>query len=302
MRAQFVAREVSHGLRRNLTMTLAVIITVAVSLGLFGGALLLRAQVSTMKDFWYDKVEVSLFLCGKGSDTASCAGGAVTQAQRDQIKSDLEGLKPLVEEIYYESQAEAYQRFQEQFKNSPIANNVRESALPESFRVKLSDPTKYEVVASAFAGRPGVEQVNDQRQILDKFFKLLGGLQAIALAIALTMLVVTVLLIVNTMRVAAFSRRRETSIMRLVGASNFYIQLPFLLEAAFAAGVGALLAIGALALTKAVLVDSIVAPSFQFTSFVGWDAVIAIAPILFITGIVLAGLAAFFTLRKYLRV
>jgi cell division transport system permease protein len=302
MRAQFVAREVSHGLRRNLTMTLAVIITVAVSLGLFGGALLLRAQVSTMKDFWYDKVEVSLFLCGKGSDTASCAGGAVTQAQRDQIKSDLEALKPLVEEIYYESQAEAYQRFQEQFKNSPIADNVRESALPESFRVKLSDPTKYEVVASAFAGRPGVEQVNDQRQILDKFFKLLGGLQAIALAIALTMLVVTVLLIVNTMRVAAFSRRRETSIMRLVGASNFYIQLPFLLEAAFAAGVGALLAIGALALTKAVLVDSIVAPSFQFTSFVGWDAVIAIAPILLITGIVLAGLAAFFTLRKYLRV
>ena len=302
MRAQFVAREVSHGLRRNLTMTLAVIITVAVSLGLFGGALLLRAQVSTMKDFWYDKVEVSLFLCGKGSDTASCAGGAVTKAQRDQIKSDLEGLKPLVEEIYYESQAEAYQRFQEQFKDSPIADNVRESALPESFRVKLSDPTKYEVVASAFAGRPGVEQVNDQRQILDKFFKLLGGLQAIALAIALTMLVVTVLLIVNTMRVAAFSRRRETSIMRLVGASNFYIQLPFLLEAAFAAGVGALVAIGALALTKAVLVDSIVAPSFQFTSFVGWDAVIAVAPILLITGIVLAGLAAFFTLRKYLRV
>ena len=90
--------------------------------------------------------------------------------------------------------------------------------------------------------------------------------------------------------------------MRLVGASNFYIQLPFLLEAAFAAGVGALAAIGALVLTKAVLVDSIVAPSFQFTSFVGWDAVITIAPILFITVIVLSGLAAFFTLRKYLRV
>ncbi|MFA7323691.1 MAG: permease-like cell division protein FtsX [Candidatus Nanopelagicales bacterium] len=302
MRAQFVAREVGHGLRRNLTMTLAVMITVAVSLGLFGGALLLRAQVSTMKDFWYDKVEVSIFLCGDGSDAASCSGGAVTKAQRNQIKTDLEAMKPLVDTIYYESQAEAYQHFQEQFKNSPIAENVRQSALPESYRVKLSDPTKYEVVASAFAGRPGVEQVNDQRQILDKFFKLLGGLQAIALAIALTMLVVTVLLIVNTMRVAAFSRRRETSIMRLVGASNFYIQLPFLLEAAFAAGVGALLAIGALVLTKAVLVDSIVAPSFQFTSFVGWDAVLAIAPVLLLTGILLAGLAAFFTLRKYLRV
>jgi len=104
------------------------------------------------------------------------------------------------------------------------------------------------------------------------------------------------------MRVAAFSRRRETSIMRLVGASNFYIQLPFLLEAAFAAAAGAILAILALMLTKGILVDEVIAPSFQFTSFVGWDAVLWIAPVMLITGILLAGLAAFFTLRKYLRV
>ena len=302
MRATFVASEVSSGLRRNLTMTLAVIITVAVSLGLFGASMLVRAQVTTMKDFWYDKVEVSIFLCSKGSDTPSCSGEAVTQAQRDQIKSDLESLRPLVEEIFFESKAEAYARFQEQFKNSPIADNVSQGALPESFRVKLSDPTSYEVVASAFAGRPGIEQVNDQRQILDKFFRLLGGLQLIALLIALSMLVVTVLLIVNTMRVAAFSRRRETGIMRLVGASNFYIQLPFLLEAAFSAGVGAVLAIFGLIITKAVVIDQILAPSFQFTSFVGWDAVLAIAPLMFVVGILLAGLSAFFTLRKYLRV
>ena len=302
MRATFVASEVSSGLRRNLTMTLAVIITVAVSLGLFGASLLVRAQVSTMKDFWYDKVEVSIFLCSKGSDTPSCSGEAVTQAQRDQIKADLESLRPLVQEIFYESKADAYARFQEQFKNSPIADNVSQGALPESFRVKLSDPTSYEVVASAFAGRPGIEQVNDQRQILDKFFRLLGGLQLIALLIALSMLVVTVLLIVNTMRVAAFSRRRETGIMRLVGASNFYIQLPFLLEAAFSAGVGAVLAIFGLIVTKAVVIDQILAPSFQFTSFVGWDAVFAIAPLMFVVGILLAGLSAFFTLRKYLRV
>jgi cell division transport system permease protein len=226
----------------------------------------------------------------------------VTDAQRDQIRSDLETLRPLVQDIYYESKTEAYQRFTEQFADSPIVDNVTENALPESFRVKLSDPEKYEVVASAFAGRPGIEQVNDQRQILDRFFRLLGGLQLIALLIALSMLVVTVLLIVNTMRVAAFSRRRETSIMRLVGASNFYIQLPFLLEAALAAGLGAVLAIGTLVLTKAILVDQVLAPSFQFTSFVGWDAILAIAPILLLTGIGLAGLAAFFTLRKYLRV
>jgi len=245
---------------------------------------------------------VSIFLCSKGSDTPSCAGGAVTAAQRDQIKTDLESLRPLVQEIFYESKADAYARFKEQFANSPIVSNVSEDALPESFRVKLSDPTKYDVVASAFSGRPGIEQVNDQRQILDKFFRLLGGLQLIALLIALVMLIVTVLLIVNTMRVAAFSRRRETSIMRLVGASNFYIQLPFLLEAALAAGLGAGLAIVGLVAMKAVLIDQVLAPSFQFTAFVGWDAVLTIAPVMLITGVLLAGLAAFFTLRKYLRV
>jgi cell division transport system permease protein len=207
-----------------------------------------------------------------------------------------------VQEVFYESQEEAFVRFQEQFRNSPIVDNVTADALPESFRVKLSDPTKYDVVASAFAGRPGVEQVNDQRQLLDKFFRLLGGLQAVALFIALAMLVVTVLLIVNTMRVAAFSRRRETGIMRLVGASNFYIQLPFLLEAAIAAAVGATLAIIGLVLTKVFLVDNVLAPSFQFTAFIGWDAVLTVAPIVFLTGVGLAALAAFFTLRKYLRV
>ncbi len=116
------------------------------------------------------------------------------------------------------------------------------------------------------------------------------------------MLVVTVLLIVNTMRVAAFSRRRETGIMRLVGASNFYIQLPFLMEAAIAAAVGATIATGGLVLVKIFVIDRVLAPAFQFTAFVGWEAVWAIVPILYITGVALACLAAFLTLRKYLRV
>lgn len=302
MRARFVFGEVGNGLRRNLTMTIAVIITVGVSLALFGVALLVRSQVDTMKDFWFDKVEVSIFLCNDNSETASCAGGKVTGAQKDQIETDLESLRPLVQDVFFESQQQAFDRFIVQYRNSPIADSVTVEALPESFRVKLSDPTKYDIVASAFEGRPGVEQVNDQRQFLEKFFQLLGGLQAIALVIAIAMLFVTVLLIVNTMRIAAFSRRRETGIMRLVGASNFYIQLPFLLEAVIAAAVGATLATGGLVLVQALVVERVLAPAFQFTAFVGWDAVAAIVPILYLTGIVLAGLAAFLTLRKYLRV
>jgi cell division transport system permease protein len=302
MRARLIVSEVGIGLRRNLTMSIALIITFAVSLGLFGGALLVRDQVSTMKDYWYDKVEVSIFLCTKNSDAASCAGGQVTQAQKDQIKADLDSLKPLVQEVYYESSAEAYARFKEQFKNSPIAANASPDALPESFRVKLSDPQQYAVIASAFTGRAGVDNVVDQRTLLDKFFKVLGGLQQLALLIAGSMILVTILLIANAMRVAAFNRRRETGIMRLVGASDFYIQMPFLLEAAIGAAIGAGLAALSLVGVKAILIDRVLTPQFTITPFIGWDSVIQASIVLLILGVVLACLTAFVSLRRYLRV
>ena len=217
MRVRFVLGEVFTGIRRNLTMTIAVVITVAVSLALFGAGLMVRSQVDLMKDYWYDKVQVSIYLCGSTSEVISCAEGPVTQAQREEIRADLESLQPLVEEVYYESSAEAFERFSEQFKDAPILSNITPDQMPESFRVKLSDPTKYDVVASAFIGRPGIDSVNDQRRVLDKLFAILNGFQTGALVIAGMMLLATVLLVANTIRVAAFSRRRETGIMRLVG-------------------------------------------------------------------------------------
>lgn len=302
MRAGFVFQEVRVGFRRNLTMTIATVVTIAVSLALFGTGLLVRAQVQSMKDFWYDKVQVSIFLCGPNSDAASCAQGPVTELQRQEIRRDLEALRPVVQEVYYESQADAFKRFQEQFKDSPILENVTADALPESFRVKLQNPEEYEVVASAFRGRPGIEIVQDQRRLLDSFFKVLAGLQAIALGISVAMLAVTVLLVTNTMRVAAYSRRRETGIMRLVGASNWYIQLPFLVEAALAAAIGAGLAGGGLAAIKHFVIDQRLAPTFRFTAFITWSDVIAVLPIIFGVGMGLSVFASFFTLRKYLRV
>lgn len=301
MRLRLIFSEVGIGLRRNLTMTVALVITFAVSLSLFGMALMVRSQVDTMKDYWYDKVQVSIFLCTKGSETPSCSQGAVTEAQRDQIRTDLESLKPLVEEIYFETSQEAYDRFREQFKDSPIVPSSPD-ALPESFRVKLSDPTQYAVIASAFQGRPGVDDVVDQRQLLDRFFQVLGGLQAGALAIAVVMIIVTALLIANTMRVAAFSRRRETGIMRLVGASSFYIQVPFILEAAIGAALGAVIAGGVLIAFYHFVVDGMLRETFTFTAFIGWDTVVGILPILLITGVLLAALTALVTLRRYLRV
>jgi cell division transport system permease protein len=300
MRAGFLFKEVKIGLRRNLTMTFAVVITVAISLTLLGIGLLANSQVRVMKDYWYDKIEVSVFLCGTLSESPSCASGPVSQEQRDQIKLDIEAL-PVVDTVYYESQSEAFTRFQERFKDSAIAQNVTQDQLPESYRVKLKDPTQFAVMQSAFAGRPGVDSVQDQRSILEKFFKLLSVLRDGALAIGLASVLTAALLISNTLRIAAFNRRRETGVMKLVGASSFSIQLPFLLEGIISAIVGWIFSTGLLSVFKLV-VDSRIAPLLSFTKFFTWSDVWVASGILLITGLVVSTVASVATLRKYLKV
>ncbi|CAB4669290.1 MAG: FtsX-like permease family protein [Actinobacteria bacterium] len=300
MRTGFLFSEVRIGLRRNLTMTFAVMITVAISLTLLGIGLLANSQVRVMKDYWYDKIEVSVFLCGSLSESSSCASGPVSQEQRDSIKSDIEAL-PVVDKVYYESQSQAFIHFQERFKGSAIAQNVTQDQLPESYRVKLKDPTKFAVMQSAFAGRPGVDSVQDQRSILEKFFKLLGVLRDGALAIGLASVLTAALLISNTLRIAAFNRRRETGVMKLVGASSFSIQLPFLLEGIFSAIVGWIFSTGLLSAFK-LLVDSRIAPLLSFTKFFTWSDVWVASGILLLTGFVVSTVASIVTLRKYLKV
>ena len=300
MRAGFLFSEVRIGLRRNLTMTFAVIVTTAISLSLLGIGLLSNAQVNAMKDYWYDKIEVSVYLCGSLSESPSCAGGVVTPEQRLAIKTDLDAL-PVVQSTFYESQSEAYSRFQERFKDSAIAQNVTADQLPESFRVKLKDPTQFAVVVSAFSGRPGVDVVQDQRTILEKFFQLLNVLRNGALLVGLFSVLTAGLLISNTLRIAAFNRRRETGVMKLVGASSWSIQLPFLLEGIFSALIGWGFATGLLAGLKAV-VDSKVAPLLTFTNFFGWNEVWIASAWLLLAGFTVSTLASAITLRRYLKV
>jgi len=300
MRARFLLSEVGIGLRRNFTMTFAVIVTTAISLSLLGIGLLANAQVNAMKDYWYDKIEVSVYLCGSLSDSPSCAAGPVTSDQRLAIQADLKSL-PVVQEVFYESQQQAFVRFKERFKDSAIAQNVTADQLPESFRVKLKDPTQYSVVVSAFTGRPGVDLVQDQRSILDKFFRLLNVLRNGALAVGFASVLTAALLISNTLRIAAFNRRRETGVMKLVGATSWSIQLPFLLEGIFSAFVGWVLATGLLAGIKSV-VDSKVAPLLTFTKFFGWNEVWVSSAYLLLTGFLVSTLASLITLRRYLKV
>ncbi|CAL9553861.1 MULTISPECIES: permease-like cell division protein FtsX [Streptomyces] len=305
MRAQFVLSEIGVGLRRNLTMTFAVIVSVALSLALFGGSLLMSDQVSTMKGYWYDKVNVSIFLCNKhdAENDVNCAKGAVTEDQRKQILADLKQM-PVVEKVTYESQDEAYKHYKEQFGNSPLAGSLTPDQMQESYRIKLKDPQKYQVIASAFNGRDGVQSVQDQKGILDNLFQLLNLMNRGALGVMAMMLIVALLLIVNTVRVSAFSRRRETGIMRLVGASGFYIQAPFIAEAAVAGLIGGGLACVALVLGRYFTIDHGMDLSHKLTliNFVGWDAVLTKLPLILATSVLMPSLAAFFALRKYLKV
>ena len=302
MRLQFVLSEMGIGLRRNLSMTISVILVTMVSLFFFGFGLLSSAQVSTMKDYWYDRVEVSIFMCGQASEVANCADGEVTQAQRAELETQLTSLKPLVQTIYYESKQESFQRFKEQFKSSAITENLKVEQMPESFRVKLSDPQKYQVIASAFQGAPGVEQVLDQRALLGNLFKVLNVLTWVARGFAIVMTVSALLLVATTVRLSAFSRRRETGIMRLVGASNLLIQLPFVLEAVLATLLGAAIATGLLFAGVHFGITGFLSPLLPFFRFINTSDVVSIAPVLVGTGLAMAVIASFFTLRRYLRV
>ncbi|WP_037575889.1 permease-like cell division protein FtsX [Phaeacidiphilus oryzae] len=304
MRAQFVMSEIGTGLRRNLTMTIAVVVSVALSLALAGAALLLRDQVNSMKGYWYDKVEVSIYFCNKSDvsyNVATCHGAKSTTQQVNAVKSEL--LKsPLVEKVYYESQEQAYVHFKQQFPNSPLSSDLTPDQLQQSLRVKLKDPAQYGTVTQLVSGQSGVANVQDQRVILQPLFNLLNGLQLAALVVMLIMFAVALLLIVNTVRVSAFSRRRETGIMRLVGASNFYVQVPFIAEAAFAAVLGAVLASALLAVAKYFLIDNFLSKQIQLFQFIGWGPFFQVVPLLLVIGVAMSGVAAALTLRKYLRV
>ncbi len=302
MRMRLVLKEMAVGLRRNLSLTVAVVITVAISLALVGAGILIRYQVNDMKDFWYGKINVSIYLCGPTSVEPTCAGHAVTAAERDAIRAKLATL-PEVKQVYYESSAAAYVNAKRLFRSSPdLIKNIDPAALPESFRVKLTDPKRFSVIQSAFAGQPGVQQVQTQSEVLKKLFKLLNGFQLGAFFFAVALVVAAALLIFNAIRIAAFSRRRETGIMRLVGASRLYVQLPFLLEGAVVGLIGAIAGAGILVGIKWLFVDKALRPNIASINFIGWDWLATVLPALAAGAVLFSVLASFLTVQRYLRI
>ena len=301
MRAQFVFQEIWIGLRRNLTMTMALIVTVAIAMALFGTGLLIKAQVDSSKSYWYDRVEVSIYLCSKTSTNQSCNKADRTDAEKAQLEQDLKTM-PQVSQVEYESKEQAYARFRDRFASTPgFVQSTKEGDIPDSLRVRLTDPQQYKVVANAVNGRPGVDQVINEQEILKKFFRILNGLQWAALLIALIQVFAAVLLVGNTIRLSAFNRRRETGIMRLVGASNIYIQMPFILEGAIAGLVGGLFSAVLLMGAKVFLIDRLQG-SLQFASQLSWSSVIGVIIFSISVGVLLCAVSSFLTLRRYLKI
>jgi cell division transport system permease protein len=301
MRSNFVFQEIWVGLRRNLTMTVALVVVVAISLSLLGTGLLFVKQVDRTRTYWQSQVEISVYLCYKGDINPSCHG-AITPAQQQQLTSTLSSMSQ-VENVSYVSQAEAYTLFKSAMSNEQsLVSTVTANELPPSLEIKLRNPSAdYQVVASAVQGRAGVDSVIDEMTILQKFYSLLDGLRNAVVVVALILVVAAVLLVANTIRLSAFNRRRETGIMRLVGASNFYIQLPFLLEGVIAGLCGWVIAAALLVGVKSLLLNNL-QQYFSYNVGLSMGDLIEVIVLAMIIGVALCGVTAFVTLRRYLRV
>jgi len=301
MRSNFVFQEIWVGLRRNLTMTVALIVVVAISLSLLGTGLLFVKQVDRTRTYWQSQVEISVYLCYKGDINPSCHG-AITPAQQQQLMTTLTSMSQ-VEKVTPVSQAEAYTLFKSAMSNEQsLVSTVTASELPPSLEVKLRNPSAdYQIVSSAVQGAAGVDSVIDEMTILQKFYRLLDGLRNAVIVVALILVVAAVLLVANTIRLSAFNRRRETGIMRLVGASNFYIQLPFLLEGVIVGLLGWVVAAALLIGVKSLLLNNL---QQYFSYNVGLSAtdLVEVIVLAMVIGVALCGLTSFLTLRRYLRV
>ncbi|HKX65736.1 MAG TPA: permease-like cell division protein FtsX [Intrasporangium sp.] len=301
MRLQFLLGETGNGLRRNLSMAVSVVIVTMISMYLLGLGLMGQRQVDTMKDYWYDRVQVTVLLCAEKTRYPNCAGQPTTDQQRATVKGELEALRPTVSEIFYESRDEAFGRFKETYQNSPLAR-AGESYFADSYRVNLSDPAKFDIVASSIKGMPGVADVQDQKKLLEKFFTFMNTVSWSAIALSSLMVLAAVMLISTTIRQAAFSRRRETGIMRLVGASNLTIRFPFVMETVLASMVGVGLAMLMLWATVKYGVVGFLSATLTDTAFIGVADVLSVAPAIVLGVVVLTTVTSWVTLRRYLRV
>lgn len=303
MKVSLILQEMWAGIRSNITMIISIILVAFVSLTFVGVTMLLQAQVTLMNNYWAKNAQVAIYLCTDYSPETSCPAGAATDAQKVDVKKQLmsDTLAPYIDTFEFENRDQAYAKFVAEFGDSGASQYITADQLNEAYWVNLKDPDRSDLLVETFSGMNGVEEVRDQRSYLDGIFAFLNAASLMGAGVAIVMLLSATLLISTTIRLSAISRSREIGIMRLVGASRFSIQLPFILEGVVAATLGGLLAVGAtLAIVKYFVADFL-ATSLAFTSFVGIDDAIRIAPYLIGIGVGLAVLSSAVSIRRYLR-
>ena len=303
MRAGLILGEALSGLRRNASMVISIVLVTFVSLTFVGAAILMQAQIGKMRDFWTGRAQVQVSMCVDGARQATCDGGAATPAQIQAVRDRLDGagLKPLISKVRYEDPEQAYKNALE-LLGSDYKDILSPSQFGASFYVNLVNPENSAVITEAFAGKQGVQTVQDQMQLLQPLFSALTVATYIAVGIAILMLIADVLLISTTIRLSAFARRRELRIMRLVGASNRFIQTPFILEGVFAALIGSVLAGVAVWAGVEFGVHGYLRSRIDFiTTWVTGADLGYVIPVLIGIGIVLSAASAGFAIRRWLR-
>ena len=306
MQMTYVFSELGNGLRRNVSMTIAVIVTIFVSLTLVGMGLLLNAQAEKAENYWGSKLQITVFLCNQNSATANCVNGEVTDAQKAAITKVLDDNSE-VASWRLESKQEAYDKWREAYVSDNdterrVYQSIRPSDMQESYEVQLKDPQKFQGIKSAVQGLPGVNTVRDLREVLKPIYFWMSVMKWGAISVASFLILAAILQVGNTIRLAAFARRREIGIMRLVGASSLYIQLPFLMEALVAALIGVGLAALALLLFMWVVIYRTLRPTSNIVAWIDWgDGVWAILNIAAI-GLALTLIPTLVMTRKYLKV
>ena len=227
----YVFRETATNLRRNVLMTSAAILTVAVSLSLVGGALLLKQGVANATSRWRGGVELSIFM-----------DPAAAQGQTEAVETELNNM-PQVRKVTYVGQEAAYNEFKEMFADQPdLIESVTAQDLPPSYRVVPKQPEFAAEIGARFEKTPGVKQVQYAEKQVQTLLKVTRVLQIAIYLVAGVLGISATLLILNSIRMAIFERRREVAVMKLVGATNWFIRVPFMLEGMVQGVAGAVVA------------------------------------------------------------
>jgi cell division transport system permease protein len=299
MRANFVLSGVAVGMRRNLSMTAALVLSTAIALSFVGAALLANTEISKFKVKYVNKINVSVYLCA--TDFQPPCTHKTTPDEQNAILTAL-NTDPAVRTVSFVSEDQAYELGKAQ--DPAVAKYLKPGVLPASYTVKLKNiKSDYPAFEAKYSKMPGVNIVQNAIDTINTLLSIIDSVRWFSLIIALVVLIASILLIANTIQVAAAQRRNETSIMRLVGASRWMTELPFMLETVIATAVGGILALVSIWVGEHIVLDEVfkgptengVIPNLTTND------VLKAGGVGLIVGILLAGVTAFATLRLRVR-